>query len=125
MGYMEQKTKMDRLLLPHNIRKCINLVVDFHTVYVSPTGWHFSFSASILLTKKILVICVRHTHFTLLAFMYNHLTIIFAPSSLKSCFSTGVSGVSGASGASGVSGVSGVSGASGVSGVSSVPIFLC
>lgn len=30
MGYMEQKTKMDRLLLPHNIRKCINLVVDFH-----------------------------------------------------------------------------------------------
>ena len=48
MGYMEQKTKMDRLLLPHNIRKCINLVVDFHTVYVSPTGWHFSFSASIL-----------------------------------------------------------------------------
>ena len=30
MGYIEQKTKMDRLLLPHNIRKCINLVVDFH-----------------------------------------------------------------------------------------------
>ena len=34
MGYMEQKTKMDRLLLPHNIRKCINLVVDFRITKV-------------------------------------------------------------------------------------------
>ena len=59
---------------------------------------------SILLTKKILVICVRQTHFTLLSFTHTHLTIIFAPSSLKSCFSTGVSGVSGVSGASGASG---------------------
>mgnify|MGYP003549929423 CR=1 FL=1 len=56
---------------------------------------------SILLTKKILVICVRQTHFTLLSFTHTHLIIIFAPSSLKSCFSTGVSGVSGVSGASG------------------------
>ena len=54
---------------------------------------------SILLTKKILVICVRQTHFTLLSFTHTHLIIIFAPSSLKSCFSTGVSGVSGVSGA--------------------------
>ena len=30
MDYMVQKTKMDRLLLPPNIRKCIHLVVDFH-----------------------------------------------------------------------------------------------
>ena len=62
---------------------------------------------SILLTKKILVICVRQTHFTLLAFTHKHLTIIFAPSSLKSCFSTGVSGVSGVSGVLGASGASG------------------
>ena len=50
---------------------------------------------------------MRHTHLTLLAFTHNHLTIIFAPSSLKSCFSTGVSGVSGVSSVSSVSGVSG------------------
>ena len=56
---------------------------------------------SILLTKKILVICVRQTHFTLLSFTHTHLIIIFAPSSLKSCFSTGVSSVSGVSGVSG------------------------
>ena len=62
---------------------------------------------SILLTKKILVICVRQTHFTLLSFTHTHLIIIFAPSSLKSCFSTGVSSVSGVSGVSGVSSVSG------------------
>ena len=73
---------------------------------------------SILLTKKILVICVRQTHFTLLSFTHTHLIIIFAPSSLKSCFSTGVSSVSGVSGVSGVLGVSGVSGVSGVLGVS-------
>ena len=73
---------------------------------------------SILLTKKILVICVRQTHFTLLSFTRTHLIIIFAPSSLKSCFSTGVSGVSGVSSASGVSGVSSASGVSGVSGAS-------
>ena len=59
---------------------------------------------SILLTKKILVICVRQTHFTLLSFTHTHLIIIFAPSSLKSCFSTGASGVSGVSGVSGASG---------------------
>ena len=59
---------------------------------------------SILLTKKILVICVRQTHFTLLSFTHTHLIIIFAPSSLKSCFSTGVSSVSGVSGVSGASG---------------------
>ena len=87
---------------------------------MSPTGWHFSFSASILLTKKILIICVRNTHFTLLAFTHTHLTIIFAPSSLKSCFSIGVSSVSGVSGVSGVSSVSGVSGVSSVSSVSGV-----
>ena len=68
---------------------------------------------SILLTKKILVICVRQTHFTLLSFTHTHLIIIFAPSSLKSCFSTGVSSVSGVSGVSGVSCASSVSGASG------------
>ena len=62
---------------------------------------------SILLTKKILVICVRQTHFTLLSFTHTHLIIIFAPSSLKSCFSTGVSGVSSVSGVLGVSGASG------------------
>ena len=62
---------------------------------------------SILLTKKILVICVRQTHFTLLSFTHTHLIIIFAPSSLKSCFSTGVSSVSGVSGVSCVLGVSG------------------
>ena len=66
---------------------------------------------SILLTKKILVICVRQTHFTLLSFTHTHLIIIFAPSSLKSCFSTGVSSVSGVSGVSGASSVSGASGA--------------
>ena len=50
------------------------------------------------------------THsYPLLSFTHTHLIIIFAPSSLKSCFSTGVSGVSGASGVSGVSGVSGAS----------------
>ncbi|MDY3136189.1 MAG: hypothetical protein SOW13_05155, partial [Sodaliphilus sp.] len=56
-------------------------------------------------------ICVRHTHFTLLSFTHTPLIIIFAPSSLKSCFSTGVSGASSVSGVSGVSGVSSVSGA--------------
>ena len=43
-------------------------------------------------------LCEIHS-FPILAFTYTLLTIIFAPSSLKSCFSTGVSGVSGASGA--------------------------
>ena len=54
--------------------------------------------------EKNLVICVRQTHFTLLSFTHTHLIIIFAPSSLKSCFSTGVSGASGVSGSSGSSG---------------------
>ena len=60
-------------------------------------------------------LCEIHS-FPILAFTYTLLTIIFAPSSLKSCFSTGVSGVSGASSVSSVSSVSGVSGASSVSG---------
>lgn len=55
-------------------------------------------------------LCEIHS-FPILAFTYTLLTIIFAPSSLKSCFSTGVSGVSGASSVSGVSGASSVSGA--------------
>ena len=61
---------------------------------------------------------MRNTHFTLLAFTYTLLTIIFAPSSLKLYFSTGVSCVSCVSCASSASSVSGVSGASSVSGVS-------
>ena len=55
-------------------------------------------------------LCEIHS-FPILAFTYTLLTIIFAPSSLKSCFSTGVSSVSSASGVSGVSGASGASGA--------------
>ena len=86
---------------------------------------------SILLTKKILVICVRQTHFTLLSFTHTHLIIIFAPSSLKSCFSTGVSSVSGVSGVSGAlkklagsrGGVAGIILTSNFS--TGVPIFLC
>ena len=62
-------------------------------------------------------LCEIHS-FPILAFTYTLLTIIFAPSSLKSCFSTGVSSVSGVSGVSGVSCASSVSCVSGVSGVS-------